>query len=82
MVTDFKYYIGNGMTPEQQSEALEKEIKTIGFQMTHDTYKKIANYVIEKIIKEYTGMSNYLNTNKSVENGVLFWKDVKKHVNR
>ena len=70
------------MTPKQQAEAMEREILIgLGFQMDSKTYRKIANYTIDKIIAEYTDMDNYI-TERSLANAILFWKDVKKEINR
>jgi len=69
------------MSPKQQAQAIEVEIKkTLGFQMDHYRFKQIANYTLDKIIAEYRDMDNYLN-NKTVHNAVLFWKEVKQHIN-
>ena len=48
--------------------------------MDHYRFKQIANYTLDKIIAEYRDMDNYLN-NKTVHNAVLFWKEVKQHIN-
>ncbi len=70
------------MTPTQQAEAMEKEILMgLGFQMTGHMYKKIANYTIDKIIAEYTDMDNYIK-DRSMANAIMFWKDVKKEINK
>jgi len=69
------------MSPKQQAEAMEVEImKTLGFQMDNYRFKQIANYTLDKIIAEYRDMDNYL-SNKTVHNAVLFWKEVKQHIN-
>lgn len=71
------------MSPKEQALAMQVEIlKGLGFQMDHDRFKKIANYTIDKIISEYKDMDNYVKaTDKSMFNAILFWKEVKQHVN-
>ena len=70
------------MTPKQQAEAMEKEILMgLGFQMNSHAYRQIANYTIDKIIAEYTDMDNYVK-DRSMQNAILFWKDVKKEINK
>jgi hypothetical protein len=71
------------MSPKQQAEAIEVEImKTLGFQMDNYRFKQIANYTIDKIISEYKDMDNYVRAeNVSMHNAILFWKEVKQHIN-
>jgi hypothetical protein len=70
------------MTPRQQAEAMEKEILMgLGFQMNGHAYRQIANYTIDKIIAEYRDMDNYVK-DRSMNNAILFWKDVKKEINK
>lgn len=70
------------MSPATQSLALEVEIKNLGFQVDKNMYKKIANYVADKIIEEYKDISNYTNQKDvSTPNAIQFWKDVKKYIN-
>lgn len=70
------------MSPATQSLALEVEIKNLGFQVDKNMYKKIANYVADKIIEEYKDISNYTNQKDvSTSNAIQFWKDVKKYIN-
>lgn len=70
------------MSPETQALALEIEIKSLGFQVDRAMYRKIANLMIDKIITEYEDMSKYFDgNNKSINNGVLYWKQVKQHTN-
>jgi hypothetical protein len=70
------------MSPETQALALEIEIKNLGFQVDRNMYRKIANYVADKIIEEYKDISNYT-TGKDVstDNAIRFWKDVKRYTN-
>jgi hypothetical protein len=69
------------MSPKQQAEAMEVEImKTLGFQMDRWRCLKIANYTIDKVLSEYKDMDSYLN-NKTTHNAILFWKEVKQHIN-
>jgi len=70
------------MSPETQALALEIEIKSLGFQVDRAMYRKIANLMIDKIILEYEDMSKYFDgKNKSINNAVLYWKQVKQHTN-
>jgi hypothetical protein len=70
------------MTPKQQAEAMEQEILMgLGFQMNGYAYRQIANYTIDKIIAEYTDMDKYVK-DRSMQNAILFWKDVKKEINK
>tara|TARA_R110000868_G_C10369611_1_gene718227 strand:+ start:208 stop:429 length:222 start_codon:yes stop_codon:yes gene_type:complete len=70
------------MSPETQALALEIEIKSLGFQVDRNMYRKIANLMIDKIITEYEDMSKYFEgKNMSINNAVLYWKQVKKHTN-
>ena len=70
------------MSPETQALALEIEIKSLGFQVDRNMYRKIANLMIDKIIEEYEDMSKYFEgKNISINNAVLYWKQVKKHTN-
>lgn len=70
------------MSPATQSLALEVEIKNLGFQVDKNMYKKIANYVADKIIEEYRDMSNYVSEKDvSMANAIMFWTDVKTHTN-
>lgn len=70
------------MSPETQALALEIEIKSLGFQVDRNMYRKIANLMIDKIITEYEDMSKYFDgKNMSINNAVLYWKQVKKHTN-
>lgn len=72
------------MNPKEQALALEKEIlTTLGFQMTSHMFHSIANYTIGKIISEYEAVVTYSNeTNKSAINAILFWKDVRKEIEK
>ena len=70
------------MSPETQALALEIEIKSLGFQVDRTIYRKIANLMIDKIITEYEDMSKYFEgKNMSINNAVLYWKQVRKHTN-
>ena len=70
------------MSPETQALALEIEIKSLGFQVDRNMYRKIANLMIDKIITEYEDMSKYFEgKNMSINNAVLYWKQVRKHTN-
>lgn len=70
------------MSPETQALALEIEIKSLGFQVDRFMYRKIANLMIDKIIAEYEDMSKYFEgKNMSINNAVLYWKQVKRHTN-
>lgn len=70
------------MSPETQALALEIEIKSLGFQVDRNMYRKIANLMIDKIITEYEDMSKYFEgKNMSINNAVLYWKQVKKQTN-
>jgi hypothetical protein len=70
------------MSPETQALALEVEIKSLGFQVDRNMYKKIANYVSDKIIEEYKDIANYvIGKEVSTDNAVKFWTEVKKHTN-
>lgn len=71
------------MSPKQQAEAMEVEImKTLGFQMDYYRFKQIANYTINKIISEYRDMDNYVKAEDvSMHNAILFWQEVKQHIN-
>jgi hypothetical protein len=70
------------MSPETQALALEIEIKSLGFQVDRAMYRKIANLMINKIILEYEDMSKYFDgNNKSINNAVLYWRQVKQHTN-
>lgn len=70
------------MSPETQALALEIEIKSLGFQVDRFMYRKIANLMIDKIITEYEDMSRYCEgKNESINNAVLYWKQVKRYTN-
>ena len=71
------------MSPKQQADAMEVEImQTLAFQMDYFRFKKIANYTISKIIAEYRDMDNYVKADdRSMHNAILFWEDVRKHIN-
>lgn len=70
------------MSPETQALALEIEIKSLGFQVDRNMYRKIANLMIDKIMEEYEDMSKYFDgKNMSINNAVLYWKQVRKHTN-
>ena len=63
------------MTPRQQAEQLEVQIKNLGFQLGHRETELFGSYLVDKIIQEYEEVNLTARINTS--GPIRYWKEVK-----
>ena len=66
------------MTPKQEAEKIELEIKALGFQIDTFRFRKIAVYAINKIQSELQEVEKVAKVNMTEM--IRYWEEVKKEL--
>lgn len=66
------------MTPKQEVDRMDQEIKGLGFQVDTFRFRKIATYAIDKIQKELQEVEKVAKVNMTEM--IRYWEEVKREL--